>query len=423
MRSLANAARPGASTPLRRSCRCRQQRAPAAAAAAGARAAHAQAAAFPQRWSRVVATATPDAPSAASSPPEQQQQQRQQPGGGGEPPPTGFDGTSVLFGVVWLSLLAYAFLYAPNQTPVRDGIFLQKLLNLDGDGEPVNEPLFCLFNIMGLWPAAYAALLVPTGRSRNGVPAWPFLAGSVVAGAFALLPYFALWSPGGGDGGGGASRFGAGGGGAAAAAAGEGGAAEEGGAAGDEAGAKVETRPALERALETRVTAAVLLLAASLLVAKAATAGTPAWVEFGRLFSESRLVHVRSRVPFPSAPPSHPRCSGDERGLPDADAVRPVLGDQRRGRARLQGARPAPARRHPAHRAAGVPQHEAARRVMLAKTDAWHVRRLSNDPTQQPGDAWIAWMSVARHASDAAQLELPPSPFNHFPQLPHSSIA
>jgi hypothetical protein len=37
------------------------------------------------------------------------------------------------------------------------------------DGVALNTVWFCLFNIMGVWPAVYAALLTPAGRSANGV--------------------------------------------------------------------------------------------------------------------------------------------------------------------------------------------------------------------------------------------------------------
>ena len=41
----------------------------------------------------------------------------------------------------------------------------------------------------------YAALLLPSAKSGNRVPAWPFVALSVFFGAGGLLPYFALWRP------------------------------------------------------------------------------------------------------------------------------------------------------------------------------------------------------------------------------------
>ncbi|OMP06218.1 hypothetical protein CCACVL1_01672 [Corchorus capsularis] len=49
---------------------------------------------------------------------------------------------------------------------------------------------------MGLWPLVYSMLLLPTGRSsKSSIPTWPFLVLSCFGGAYALLPYFVLWSP------------------------------------------------------------------------------------------------------------------------------------------------------------------------------------------------------------------------------------
>lgn len=44
-------------------------------------------------------------------------------------------------------------------------------------------------------PAIYAALLIPGARSENKIPAWPFVSASFFLGAFALVPYMALWQP------------------------------------------------------------------------------------------------------------------------------------------------------------------------------------------------------------------------------------
>ncbi|PHT42806.1 hypothetical protein CQW23_16831 [Capsicum baccatum] len=75
--------------------------------------------------------------------------------------------------------------------------FLKKLLNLKGDdGFQMNEVLVGLWYIMGLWPLVYSMLLLPTARSSKGsIPVWPFLVLSCFGGAYALIPYFALWKP------------------------------------------------------------------------------------------------------------------------------------------------------------------------------------------------------------------------------------
>jgi len=83
---------------------------------------------------------------------------------------------------LWAALIGYAFFWAPNQTPLRDQYFLEKFLNLTNDGVSMNAVFTQLFYIMGVWPLIYTALLVPAGKSRNGVPAWPFFSGSYAFG-------------------------------------------------------------------------------------------------------------------------------------------------------------------------------------------------------------------------------------------------
>ena len=59
--------------------------------------------------------------------------------------------------------------------------------------DPSVPPLFCvLFNMMGIWPAWFAAALLPGSRGQKPLPAGPFIGASVAAGMFALSPYLAL---------------------------------------------------------------------------------------------------------------------------------------------------------------------------------------------------------------------------------------
>ena len=102
---------------------------------------------------------------------------------GSQPPAEQAQGQSkALLGSVglfflWVALAVYAFLMAPNQTPLRDQYFLEKLVGLGADdGVPINAIFTQLFFIMGVWPLIYTALLIPSGKSANGVPAWPFVA-------------------------------------------------------------------------------------------------------------------------------------------------------------------------------------------------------------------------------------------------------
>ncbi len=199
---------------------------------------------------------------------------------------------------LWAALLVYALNFSPNQTPARDLYFLMKLVPGSGapdDGVSVNQVFSALFNAMGVMPALYAALLVPAGRSGGGgksnedgklafpprLPAFPFIVGSFALGFFALGPYLALWTPA---------------------------PSAESLPEPERAGPRDATAPpepqALDRngaagsialrALESPITAAVLLLGALSQAYLAATAGPAAWSEYGRLFDESRLVHVTS---------------------------------------------------------------------------------------------------------------------------------
>ena len=76
---------------------------------------------------------------------------------------------SLVFALTWAGLVAFAALGSPNQTPLRDQVFLEELVGLVKDPEPLNRVFFCLFNIMGVWPAVFASLLLPSGKSANGV--------------------------------------------------------------------------------------------------------------------------------------------------------------------------------------------------------------------------------------------------------------
>lgn len=173
--------------------------------------------------------------------------------------------------VLWAGFVAYAFFLSPNQTPVRDGYLIQYALKegvglADDGGFKVNAIFTRLFYVMGIWPLIYTALLFPAGRSGNGVPAWPFATASYAVGAFALLPYMALWSP-------------------------------------------PKTPPTLPPAkkdleggwknrfikgLESPLLGPLVLLSTLVIFYQAATAGSEAWADYFRLFESSRLVHATS---------------------------------------------------------------------------------------------------------------------------------
>lgn len=169
-----------------------------------------------------------------------------------------------IFGL-WGALLYYVFVLAPNQTPLRDSYFIEKLSGLGvDDGVLVNVIFTQVWNMMGLWVLIFAALLFPSGRSGNRVPAWPFFTASIALGMYALMPYFALWR----------------------------------------APSKAQTGPVPPgpseqtgwqlglKVTESPITAALATGTAAWLLYQVATADLLAWVEYSRLFRESRLVHA-----------------------------------------------------------------------------------------------------------------------------------
>mmetsp|Transcript_16127 Transcript_16127/g.34903 ORF Transcript_16127/g.34903 Transcript_16127/m.34903 type:complete len:271 (+) Transcript_16127:1-813(+) len=171
--------------------------------------------------------------------------------------------TAIGMAALWIGLLAYVFMLAPNQTPYRDQLLIKLIVGITKDDTyQVNQVFYCLFNIMGIYPAIYASLLIPAGRSENKVPAWPFVTLSFAFGVFALLPYFVLWRP----------------------------------------AKDLELPPPKQelegwnklflRGAETPVMPAVLLAASVYLIGTALTAGSDAWLGYLKLFDESRLVHV-----------------------------------------------------------------------------------------------------------------------------------
>jgi hypothetical protein len=95
------------------------------------------------------------------------------------------------FWLLWLGFVSYAFLLAPPNQP--DTFDLIKRLST-GDWQGINPLIIALFNIMGVWPIIYSAVLFIDGRMQK-LPAWLFASASFGVGAFALIPYLALREP------------------------------------------------------------------------------------------------------------------------------------------------------------------------------------------------------------------------------------
>lgn len=194
----------------------------------------------------------------------------------------------ISFWLLWLGLIAYAFLFAPPDRP--DTLSLIQNLST-GNWDGINPLVIALFNIMGILPMVYACFLLIDGRGQN-VRAFPFVIGSFAVGAFALLPYLALRQPN--------SSF-------------------QGEAAG------------LIRLVDARWTGRAIALAALGLLTYGITQGN--WADFVQQWQTSRFIHVMS-LDFCLLCLLIPALLGDDmerRGLKDnglfwAIALTPLLG-------------------------------------------------------------------------------------------------
>ncbi|MHC5824007.1 MAG: DUF2834 domain-containing protein [Nostoc sp.] len=155
----------------------------------------------------------------------------------------------IAFGLLWLGFTTYAFFLAPPEQP---GTFeLIKNLSI-GQWQGINPLVIALFNLMGIWPLIYSAVVFIDGRGQK-IPAWLFAIASFAVGAFALLPYLALREPN--------NQF-------------------------------VGKKNALLKVLDSRVTGVVLTVATVILVAYGLTGGD--WDSFVQQWQTNRFINVMS---------------------------------------------------------------------------------------------------------------------------------
>ena len=94
------------------------------------------------------------------------------------------------YGLLLAAYIAYAVLAAPHSDP--PGVsFLSLAL---GQGPARNPAVWGVFQLLGVVPLMYWALMFPDGRGQR-VWAWPFALGMMALGAFSLLPYLILRRP------------------------------------------------------------------------------------------------------------------------------------------------------------------------------------------------------------------------------------
>ncbi|MEH2071382.1 MAG: DUF2834 domain-containing protein [Nostoc sp.] len=155
----------------------------------------------------------------------------------------------IAFGLVWLGFIVYAFLLSPPQQP---GTFeLIKNLSI-GQWQGINPLIIALFNLMGIWPLIYSAVVFIDGRGQK-IPAWLFAIPSFAVGAFALLPYLAFREPN--------QKF-------------------------------VGEKDTLLKLLDSRVTGFILTVASIILVIYGLTGGD--WGNFVQQWQTNRFIHVMS---------------------------------------------------------------------------------------------------------------------------------
>lgn len=90
--------------------------------------------------------------------------------------------------VTWVLLLGTALVFSPPAAPDTNDVIRRMLV---GQLEGLNVSLFALFNVMGVLPMSFLAVLGFDSKEQR-VPKWPFLIASFALGAYALLPYLVL---------------------------------------------------------------------------------------------------------------------------------------------------------------------------------------------------------------------------------------
>jgi hypothetical protein len=96
----------------------------------------------------------------------------------------------VLFGLLWVGLIGYAlFLSSATDTSAEASVFDQARAMLTFDLNRADGIAIAIFNLLGVLPAAFMALIL---FDRGRPSPWPFALGAFALGGFVLLPYLLL---------------------------------------------------------------------------------------------------------------------------------------------------------------------------------------------------------------------------------------
>lgn len=97
-----------------------------------------------------------------------------------------------IFATAWVALVVFAFGLAPGE--LSDNSIVEQVM-ADPVHPGINEAYYTLFNIFVPLPIVLAALVLPQGQPRKGLPAGPFVAATTLLGFFTLGPYLSLRAP------------------------------------------------------------------------------------------------------------------------------------------------------------------------------------------------------------------------------------
>ncbi len=97
----------------------------------------------------------------------------------------------VILSLLWLGFTIYAFGFAPPDQPQTLDLIRRLVI---GQWQGIDGYVVGLFNLMGVLPAIYAAVLCTEGKGQR-VPTGVFVALSFFVGAFAMIPYLILREP------------------------------------------------------------------------------------------------------------------------------------------------------------------------------------------------------------------------------------